>query len=131
MTILSTWVSVEEFVDAVNSGGFDEAYNYAQGVFEANGGDDGTLGEGWALAETNVGQLAFYLQDEFEVNEKLTVTAGIRMDMPLYFNTEEKICDWVRTTWIAMVLISRILSGTMKKVIRYNSIIWIYLKIRH
>ena len=46
---------------------------------------------GWALAETNVGQLAFYLQDEWNVTEDFKLTYGIRFDKPLYFDTAEKI----------------------------------------
>lgn len=83
--------SVSEFVDAVQAGDLDETVNNARGTFEANGGDDGKLGEGWALAETNVGQFALYAQDEWEVNRKLNLTYGIRMDLPLYFNTPDKI----------------------------------------
>ncbi len=45
----------------------------------------------WALAETNVGQLAFYMQDEFAITENFTLTYGLRMDKPLYFDTEDKI----------------------------------------
>lgn len=48
---------------------------------------------GWALAETNVGQLAFYLQDEWEVNENLKLTYGIRFDKPLFFDTAQKAQD--------------------------------------
>ena len=46
---------------------------------------------GWSLAETNVGQLAFYLQDEWEVNDNFKVTYGVRFDKPLFFDTKEKI----------------------------------------
>ncbi len=45
----------------------------------------------WALAEANVGQLAFYMQDEFAITENFTLTYGLRMDKPLYFDTEDKI----------------------------------------
>lgn len=45
----------------------------------------------WALAETNLGQLAFYAQDEYALSEKFNLTYGLRVDMPLYFNTKEKI----------------------------------------
>ncbi len=45
----------------------------------------------WALAETNLGQWSLYAQDEFAVSNKFNLTYGLRMDMPLYFNTAEKI----------------------------------------
>ncbi|WP_299104392.1 carboxypeptidase regulatory-like domain-containing protein [uncultured Tenacibaculum sp.] len=48
---------------------------------------------GWALAETNVGQLAFYTQDEWEVNDNLKLTFGIRFDKPLFFDSAEKAQD--------------------------------------
>ena len=51
-------------------------------------GYDGT---GWALAETNVGQWALYAQDEILIGNDFKLTLGIRMDMPLYFDTQEKI----------------------------------------
>jgi len=45
----------------------------------------------WALVETNLGQMAFYLQDEWAVNDDLKVTAGLRIDKPLYFDTKFKV----------------------------------------
>ena len=47
--------------------------------------------ESWALAEVNVGQWGLYAQDEIEINDKFNLTIGVRMDMPLYFDTETKI----------------------------------------
>ncbi len=52
----------------------------------------------WALAETNVGQLAFYMQDEFAITEDFTLTYGLRMDKPLYFDTEDKIQENIDRT---------------------------------
>lgn len=46
---------------------------------------------GWALAETNVGQLAFYIQDEWNITEDFKLTLGVRFDKPLYFDTATKI----------------------------------------
>jgi Carboxypeptidase regulatory-like domain len=45
----------------------------------------------WALAETNLGQWSLYGQDEFSVNSRLNLTYGVRLDMPLYFDTKKKI----------------------------------------
>jgi hypothetical protein len=87
----SDFESVSAFVAAVESGEFDANVNTAKSVYEANGGDDGVEGEGWALAETNVGQLAFYAQDEWAVNDDFTITLGLRVDKPLYFDTKTKI----------------------------------------
>ena len=83
--------SVDAFVDSVNTGYVGQAVRYARNVYNTNGGDDGEEGKGWALAETNVGQGALYLQDEWNVMENLKITAGVRVDKPLYFDTKEKI----------------------------------------
>ena len=45
----------------------------------------------WALAQTTLGQAAVYGQDEWTVNNKLTLTYGLRIDVPLYFNTQTRI----------------------------------------
>ena len=56
-------------------------------------GEDG----GWLLAETNVGQLAFYLQDEWDVNDKFKLTYGLRFDKPLFFDTSNKAQNFIDT----------------------------------
>lgn len=56
------------------------------------GGDNG-----WKLSETNVGQIAFYAQDELSVNDNFKVTLGIRADKPLYFNTADLIQKYIDT----------------------------------
>ena len=71
--------------DSLTAPGFGEAVDFARGAFEGNNANDG-----WALAETNMGQWAFYVQDEIAVTDRLTVTLGLRSDLPLYFNTEDK-----------------------------------------
>ena len=57
----------------------------AQATFDKNNKNDS-----WALAETNIGQISGYIQDEFTVNDKLTLTAGLRVDLPQYFDTRRK-----------------------------------------
>lgn len=80
------------FVDSIQAGALDGAVAAAQSTFDAlNGEGDGYDGTGWSLAETNVGQFAFYVQDEIDVSDQFKLTVGVRMDMPLYFDTEEKI----------------------------------------
>ncbi|MFK5891560.1 MAG: carboxypeptidase regulatory-like domain-containing protein [Flavobacteriaceae bacterium] len=54
----------------------------AQAAFDA---------DNWALAETNVGQIAVYFQDEWAINENFTLTYGVRVDRPEYFDTKAKI----------------------------------------
>lgn len=41
----------------------------------------------FAMAEVDVAQIGVYLQDEFEVNDKLNLTYGLRIDAPMYLNT--------------------------------------------
>ncbi|THD67496.1 TonB-dependent receptor [Robertkochia marina] len=83
--------SVADFLAQVADGSmqtqFDNAISTAASSEAAGTGNPG----GWALAETNVGQLAFYLQDEWNVTDDFKVTAGVRFDKPLYFDTKDKI----------------------------------------
>ena len=62
----------------------------AEATFAANNSvPEGTPG-GWTLSETNVGQLSFYLQDEWNITEKFKLTYGLRFDKPLFFDSAEK-----------------------------------------
>ena len=76
--------SVNEFLAASTNGLLSEALANAQGVKDA---------DSWALAETNVGQLAFYLQDEWDVNDNFKLTYGLRFDKPLFFDSAQKAQD--------------------------------------
>ena len=60
-------------------------------TFEAN--NQLPEGQGWNLAETNVGQLAFYVQDEWNVTDDFKLTYGVRFDKPLFFDSAEKAQD--------------------------------------
>jgi hypothetical protein len=83
--------SVDEFVKATKDGSFQKDVDAAKATFAAkNKLGEGVRG-GWALAETNVGQLGVYIQDEFQVTDNATITLGVRMDKPLYFDTVTKI----------------------------------------
>ncbi|RKE94943.1 TonB-dependent receptor [Ichthyenterobacterium magnum] len=73
-----------------NANDYVGTFANAQNVFNANNAvPPGTPG-GWTLAETNVGQLSFYIQDEWNVNEKFKLTYGLRFDKPLFFDSAEK-----------------------------------------
>lgn len=74
------------FQEAVENGLIGEALANAQSIFNNRNQNDS-----WALAETNVGQLAFYAQDRWKVTDDFTFTYGLRVDKPLYFDTEDKI----------------------------------------
>ena len=81
--------SVDSFLEASNNGLISEALANAQNVQDAGN---------WALAETNVGQLAFYLQDEWDVNDNFKLTYGVRFDKPLFFDTADKAQDVIDGT---------------------------------
>ncbi len=81
----NTAFSVQDFLDdnlvpfvgaGVNPSNIDQV------IADANANE-------FAMAEVDVAQLAFYVQDEFEAFENFDVTVGIRVDMPLYFNQIE------------------------------------------
>ena len=81
--------SVDSFLEASNNGLISEALANAQNVQDAGN---------WALAETNVGHLAFYLQDEWDVNDNFKLTYGVRFDKPLFFDTADKAQDVIDGT---------------------------------
>ncbi|RIA10070.1 carboxypeptidase family protein [Flavobacteriaceae bacterium MAR_2010_72] len=71
-----------------------------QATFDANNAvPEGTPG-GWALAETNVGQLSFYAQDEWNITEKFKLTYGLRFDKPLFFDSAEKAQDVINRGFV-------------------------------
>lgn len=74
------------FVADVQGGALDGDVAAARQAFIDNNANDG-----WALAETNVGQWAFYLQDRWSATENLTLTGGLRIDIPMYFDTGDNI----------------------------------------
>jgi len=79
-------IDISEAEAVITSPEFAAEVAAARGAFENNNANDS-----WALAETNLGQFAFYLQDEWQVNEQLALTGGVRFDLPLYFNTADLI----------------------------------------
>ena len=74
--------SVDAFVAAAKTADFKKSVDAAKATFAAGN---------WALAQTEVGQLGFYAQDEIAVTPRLVVTAGLKVDMPMYFNTQQRI----------------------------------------
>lgn len=68
----STFPSVDEFFAATEDGAKDFASMIGTGPYKGE--------------RPSVGQLSFYAQDEFPVGANLNVTAGVRMDMPIYFS---------------------------------------------
>ncbi len=85
------YASVAAFEAASKDGSLKKDIDAAQATFKALEAKGTGVRGGWALAETNVGQLGVYIQDEFQITPNATVTVGVRMDKPLYFDTVEKI----------------------------------------
>lgn len=85
--------TITDFQDFADSGqlqaAFDAAIAADRSLSQNGVGNPG----GWALAETNVGQLAFYLQDEWNVTDNFKLTYGVRFDKPLFFDTGNKVRD--------------------------------------
>ncbi|WP_443633439.1 carboxypeptidase regulatory-like domain-containing protein [Candidatus Marifrigoribacter sp. Uisw_064] len=77
--------SIEEFQGLADSGALQGMFDDAMSSHASISSQDG-----WAMAETNVGQLAFYTQDEWNVSDIFKLTYGIRFDKPLYFDTSNK-----------------------------------------
>lgn len=78
------FANMAAFNTAISNGLLADAMANAENVF-ANNNANNT----WALAETNVGQMAFYVQDEWNITEDLKFTAGIRFDKPLFFDSSK------------------------------------------
>ena len=76
------YASVADFVTAAQGADFAKSVSDSKATFAAGN---------WALAQTRVGQLGLYAQDEFAVNPRLTLTYGLKIDIPQYFNTQQKI----------------------------------------
>ena len=96
--IFSPYPDVQTFLDNAQPGGIVDQYLTAtQNAFNSfNAAGDGNDG-GWKLAELNVGQMAFYVQDEWDVTDKIKLTYGVRFDKPLYFNTSELVQKYIDT----------------------------------
>jgi hypothetical protein len=78
--------SVQAFLDTVA-----RSTAYAAEVAAARTKGQNNKINDWNWSYTNLGQVAVYLQDEWQAAKNLTITAGLRMDKPMYFNTVDKI----------------------------------------
>ncbi|WP_298894178.1 carboxypeptidase regulatory-like domain-containing protein [uncultured Psychroserpens sp.] len=85
--------TMDGFQDLVDSGQLQDLYNQALAAHASLSGNQVGEAGGFALAETNVGQMSFYLQDEWNVSEKFKLTYGVRFDKPLFFDSAEKAQD--------------------------------------
>ncbi len=80
--------TMEQFRDSVASGYIQSRFDAARAADQAGN---------WNITKLEVGQFGVYFQDKWEMNEKVRLTFGLRVDKPLYFNTpkyiEEKIAQ--------------------------------------
>lgn len=79
-------INISDAETVFKSADFKKEVADAKSAFESN-----TSKNTWALAETNLGQWSGFVQDEWELSDKLTMTAGVRIDMPLYFDSKSKM----------------------------------------
>ncbi len=79
-------IDIDTFAQFINNGGLDAEVAGAKAAFEGNNANNK-----WALAETNLGQGSLYVQDEIAFSRRFNMTFGLRGDLPMYFNTADKI----------------------------------------
>ncbi len=79
-------IPISDVQSVFTSPEFHKEVSDADSTFKANNANNT-----WALAETDMGQLAFYGQDEWAVDDNFSLTIGLRADIPLYFDTPEKV----------------------------------------
>ena len=79
------FANMDAFRTGIANGLLADALANAKTVF-----DDKTANDSWAMAETNVGQFAFYVQDDWTVNDDFKISYGIRFDKPLFFDSADK-----------------------------------------
>ncbi|MCF6269586.1 MAG: TonB-dependent receptor [Melioribacteraceae bacterium] len=77
-----TYSSMDDFRLHTNPNDPDNFHDYNQWTADANK-------KPYKEPQFGVGQLSVYAQDEWQLNDRIKLTGGIRMDMPIYFDTPE------------------------------------------
>ncbi|EIA08398.1 carboxypeptidase regulatory-like domain-containing protein [Flavobacterium frigoris] len=90
-------VTLAQFDTNISNGYYAGAIAAAQNTFDTKSSIEPGTDGGWKLAELNVGQLAFYMQDEWSINDDFKLSLGVRVDKPLYFNTSDLIQKYIDT----------------------------------
>jgi hypothetical protein len=88
------FASMDGFRSGISNGLLADALVAAQNTFE-----DKNTNDSWALAETNVGQLAFYVQDDWSINNNFKLSLGVRFDKPLFFDSAQKAQDVIDSSF--------------------------------
>jgi outer membrane receptor protein involved in Fe transport len=84
------FADMDAFNVGITSGMLADAKANAQNIFDNNNANNG-----WQFVELNVGQLAFYLQDEWNVNDDFKLSYGLRFDKPLFFDSGKKAQNYI------------------------------------
>jgi hypothetical protein len=99
--LFSPYASVNEFLIDVNrpfaTSFIKQNLQFAQDRFNSLNSFPVGADKGWKLSELNVGQIAFYAQDDWSINDNFKLTLGLRADKPLYFNTSALIQKYIDT----------------------------------
>lgn len=82
----SGFTSMNDFFLYVSFGFFDPVVGRARQAYIEK-----TLNNSWDIAENSFGQISFYIQDDVELSNKFSISYGLRIDKPTYFNTDQKI----------------------------------------
>ncbi|MGO4822111.1 MULTISPECIES: TonB-dependent receptor [unclassified Flavobacterium] len=90
-------VTLAQFDTNISNGYYANTIAAAQNTFDTKSSIEPGTDGGWKLAELNVGQLAFYMQDEWSINDDFKLSLGVRVDQPLYFNTSDLIQKYIDT----------------------------------
>jgi hypothetical protein len=90
-------VDMAGFDAKIANGYYASQFASANNTFDAKNKLQAGTNGGWNLAELNVGQLAFYVQDEWNINDDFKLDFGLRADKPLYFNTSDLIQKFIDT----------------------------------
>jgi outer membrane receptor protein involved in Fe transport len=100
-TFFASYPTVSAFlVDAAQpfaTSAIAQNLKYAQDTYAARSSFGVGADNGWKLAELNVGQVALYAQDDWNITENFKLALGLRVDKPLYFNTTDLIQKYIDT----------------------------------
>ena len=86
--------STQEFLDDPSIAD-DFAFAIAEDERLTENGQGNPGGFNWYRAD--FGQMAFYLQDEWNITDNFRMTLGIRFDKPLYYNTSQHAQNFIDT----------------------------------
>jgi hypothetical protein len=91
--------SVQSFLDdaADPNGVIKQNLKHAQTADAAKNNFKVGADNGWKLAELNVGQVALYAQDDWNITDNFKLSLGLRVDKPLYFDTSDLIQKYIDT----------------------------------